>query len=156
MFLLTVHLCADWAIKMLSSCPEWTGSHIQGHYALGVRKIKHQIKADLRPFNCLCQTQRSQPDFFPPLLRLNNFLGPPLWCIIMSEFQLSSQSSLGRLPWQRSNRARVNVTVCVCVCGRQSGMRVSAFLHLYSCVCEGMRKNHAEVICWSHDRSQFT
>lgn len=41
MFLLTAHLCADWAVKILSSCFEWTGSHIQGHYASGVRKIKH-------------------------------------------------------------------------------------------------------------------
>lgn len=64
MFLLTAHLCADWAVKILSSCSEWTGSHIQGHYALGVRKIKHQIKADLEPFNCLSWTQRSQPGFF--------------------------------------------------------------------------------------------
>lgn len=60
---------------MLSSCPEWTGSHIQGHYALGVRKIKHQIKADLRPFNCLCRTQRSQPDFFSPSLEIEQFPG---------------------------------------------------------------------------------
>lgn len=51
-FLVAAHLCADWAVKILSSCSEWAGSHIQGHYALGVRKIKHQIKADLGPFNC--------------------------------------------------------------------------------------------------------
>lgn len=51
MFLLTAHLCADWAIKILSFGSEWTGSHIQGHYALGVRKIKHQITARLRFFS---------------------------------------------------------------------------------------------------------
>ena len=125
MFLLTAHLCADWAVKTLSSCSEWTGSHIQGHYTLGVRKIKHQIRADLGPFNCLSWTQRSQPGFFS-LLKWNNFLGPLLWCIIMSEFQLSSQLSLGRLPWQRSNRAWVNVCVCMCVC-----MCVCAHVCLY-------------------------
>lgn len=73
MFLLTAHLCTDWAVKILSSCSEWTGSHIQGHYALGVRKIKHQIKADLGPFNCLSQTQRSQPGFFS--LEMEQFPG---------------------------------------------------------------------------------
>lgn len=124
MFLLTAHLCADCAVKILSSCSQWTGSHIQGHYALGVGKIKHQIKADLGPFNRLSWTQgaRSQLFFFS-LLRWNRFLGPLLWCIIMSEFQLSSQPSLGRLPWQQSNPAQLNVcvwtdsvSVCVCVC----------------------------------------
>lgn len=73
MFLLTAHLCADWAVKILSSCSEWTESHIQGHYALGVRKIKHQIKADLGPFNRLSWTQRSQPCFFS--LEMEQFPG---------------------------------------------------------------------------------
>lgn len=47
MFLLTAHLCAEWVVKILSSCFEWTGSHIQGHYALKVREIKHQITVRL-------------------------------------------------------------------------------------------------------------
>lgn len=51
MFLLTAHLCADWAVKILSSCSKWTGSHIQGHYVLGVRKIKHQITLRLGFFS---------------------------------------------------------------------------------------------------------
>lgn len=58
-------------------------------------QTSNYCKADLGPFNCLSQTQRSQLDF--SLLRWNNFPGPLLWCIIMSAFQLSSQPSLGRL-----------------------------------------------------------
>lgn len=49
-------------------------------------------------------------------MRWNNFLGPLLWCIIMSEFHLSSQPSLARLPWQQSNHAQLNVGVYMCVC----------------------------------------
>lgn len=48
----------------------------------------------------------------------------------MSEFQLSSQSSLGRLPWQRSNRARVNVTVCVCVGDRVACVSVRFYTRI--------------------------
>lgn len=51
MSLRTAHLCADWAVTILSSCSKWTGSHIQGHYALGVRKIKHQITVRLGFFS---------------------------------------------------------------------------------------------------------
>lgn len=87
-------------------------------------QTSNYCKADLGPFNCLSQTQRSQPDFSH--LRWSNFLGPLLWCIIMSEFQLSSQSSLGRLPLQQSNRALVHV--CICVCRRQT-------VSLFACMC---------------------
>lgn len=109
-------------------------------------------KADLGPFNCLSQTQRSQLDF--SLLRWNNFLGPALWCIIMSEFQLSSQPSLGRLPWQQSNRPLVNVSICVCVWRRLAvslfaSMPVNLYAYVLVCLREwGKACRGNLLICW--------
>ncbi len=111
---------------------------------------------DLGPFNCLTK------DFFS--LEMEQFPGTfTVWCIIMSEFQLLSQPSLGWLPWQQPSRALINVCiqyVWVCVWEKETDcvsvwINVCICMHMYSCVCE-YEKKHAEVICWSSEPYQFT